>query len=103
MNSHRQLKRERKPAGGGDAPATAERGINGEPTGGSLTDNLAVSVLRSQTEQRVDSCLERTRKLMMIGLSHRAAASAAKRLAHRGSGSNAADDVRRRVPFGELE
>jgi hypothetical protein len=30
---------------GGDAPAKAKRGIEGEPTVRSLTDNLAVSVL----------------------------------------------------------
>ena len=41
---YRQLKRERKPAGGGDAPAKAERGIKSEPTVRALTDNLVASV-----------------------------------------------------------
>src|SRR5689334_3713266 len=67
QDDHRQLERERKPAGGADAPATAERGIKSEATVRVFTDNLAASVPRRQTEQRVDSCLERARKLMMIG------------------------------------
>jgi hypothetical protein len=71
------LERERKPAGGADAPAKAERGINSEATGTVSTDNLAASVQRSQTEQRVDSCLERARKLMMIGQSANAPAASA--------------------------
>ena len=39
---------------GGDAPAKAEPGINSEPTGGSFTDNLAVSV--SAKSDRTASC-----------------------------------------------
>ena len=35
--------------------ATSERGINSGLPGAVLTDNLAASVLRRQTEQRVDS------------------------------------------------